>query len=361
MTAPLRAFPADPPPDAALLDEAAEVLRSGGLLAFPTETVYGLAARADDPDALARLAAVKERDPARALTWHAASAEAVLAARVPLAGLVGRLGARYWPGPLTLVLPAATPALAAVAVDGWSGVRVPAHDGTRELLARCEFPVVASSANTSGEDPLLTAEDVHAAFGTKLDLVLDGGPSRLGEPSAVLAVGPGRFEVLREGMLTAHDLRATAGLNLLFVCTGNTCRSPMAEALTRAALAERLGGDPTDFGFTIGSAGVSAGNGAPASGPSVEVMHARGLDLTQHHSRTALPELVTAADHVYCLTAPHRQLLLSAIPPGAGAHVELLDPDGADVPDPFGAPAAIYRACADAMTEMIARRLESWA
>ena len=135
----------------------------------------------------------------------------------------------------------------------------------------------------------------------------------------------------------------------------------MAETLARDLLARRLEADPEAFGFTVGSAGVSAGNGSPASGQAVEVMATRGLDLSGHGSRTARADLVAEADHVYCLTAAHRDLLVHALPPGAAEHVELLDPDGRDVPDPFGAPVPIYQACAEAMLEMLERRADEWA
>ena len=364
MAAPLRPLPHDVPADPPVVQEAVEALAAGGLVALPTETVYGLAARADDPAALTRLAELKGRDPARAFTWHLDEGAALLGSGARPQAVLRRLAGRYWPGPVTLVVqPPVDPRdrLREIAKDGWIGARVPAHEGTRQVLAACDFPVVASSANTSGEAPLLTAADVAAAFADDLALVLDGGAARLGEASAVLAVGPGRFEVLREGVVDAEDLRRTAGRSLLFVCTGNTCRSPMAETLARDLLARRLEADPAAFGFTVGSAGVSAGNGAPASEQAVEVMAARGLDLGGHGSRTARADLVAGADHVYCLTSAHRDLLVHALPPGAAEHVELLDPDGRDVPDPFGAPVPVYAACAEAMLEMLEHRADDWA
>ena len=361
MAAPLRVLPDDAlPPGAAPLAEAVEALARGEIVALPTETVYGLAARADQPAALERLARIKGRNPSRTFTWHLPSAEALFQRGPRHPAVLERLARAYWPGPLTLVVSVEVPGLDAVSREGWIGVRVPAHAGTRSLLEACPFPVVATSANPSGAAPLPDAEAVAAAFGADLALVLDGGPPRLGEPSAVLAVGPGRFQTLREGLLLESDLRRSAGLSLLFVCTGNTCRSPMAAALSGELLAERLEAPPEQFGFRVESAGVSAVGGAPAADQAIAVMAEAGIDLSAHRSSSALPQRVRDADRVYCLTAAHRELLLASLPPGEGSHVLLLDPAGRDLPDPFGGSLETYRACAQSMRAMLDARLGDW-
>src|SRR5262245_2600153 len=243
------------------------LLARGALCALPTETVYGLAARADLPEALEALRVLKGRPNELTFTWHVGGRDAI--ERFPeLRPLTRRLTERYWPGPLTLVLRGVPVGLEAVARAGWTGLRLPAHAACAALLSACEFPVVMTSANPHREAPLTRAEDVAARFDGGLELVVDGGPSRLGEASGVLALGPGRFELLREGLLRLEDLRRTAGLRIAFVCTGNTCRSPMAEAVARKLLAERLrttGTGLSAFGFELLSMGILAAHGAPAS------------------------------------------------------------------------------------------------
>ncbi|MCY2961497.1 MAG: L-threonylcarbamoyladenylate synthase [Planctomycetota bacterium] len=349
--------------ESAALRRALELLEQGEIVALPTETVYGLAVRADRREALDNLARAKGRNAELGPTWHIGGVSA-LEAFPRVSPMARRLVSRYWPGPLTLVLPGVPKGLELAARDGWTAVRAPAHAFTAHLLANAAFPIVLSGAQRPAEPPASEADVVLARFDGKVALVVDGGPARLRESSCVLRLGRGRFDLLRDGLFTLEQLRAAAGLRIAFVCTGNTCRSPMAEGLARKLLAERLETTPgrlADMGFELASMGVFAPVGDPASRQAIAAMAEDGIDLSGHRSRPAIQDEIARQDRVYCMTRAHREALLALLPPGKGVHVELLDPRGVDVPDPFGAGRPEYRAAADRIAAAIRVRLDDWA
>ena len=188
--------------DAAGIARAALCLESGGLVAVPTETVYGLAARADSPAAVAKIYAAKGRPDFNPLIVHvsgAAEAERYAVLTDPARDLM----ARYWPGPLTLVLPRRADAMLADAVTAGLptvALRAPAHPLMRALLEKVDFPLAAPSANRSGFISPTTAAHVLASLDGRIDMVLDGGPCAAGVESTIVALrADGRTEELRPG------------------------------------------------------------------------------------------------------------------------------------------------------------------
>ena len=185
---------------------AAEALRRGGLVAYPTETFYALGALAGDARAVQRLAHAKGRPDGKPLPLLAADLAAVEQVAV-LEGAAARLAARFWPGPLTLVLPA-RPGLPeeVSAGTGTVGIRVPGAEVARALAREAHGPLVSTSANLAGGSPPVRAADIDAELRARLDHVLDGGATPGGLASTVVAVEGGSLRVLRAGAVPAAEL-----------------------------------------------------------------------------------------------------------------------------------------------------------
>jgi L-threonylcarbamoyladenylate synthase len=197
------------PADADAVGRAAAVLRAGGLVAFPTETVYGLGADAWDATAVQRIFAAKGRPADNPLIVHLAGEEGLDAVAATVPPLARRLARRFWPGPLTLVVDAA-PDLPAVTTGGLRtvAVRVPDHAVALALLRAAGVPVAAPSANRSSRPSPTTALHVVDDLGAAVDLVLDGGPSHFGVESTVVDARGDRPVVLRDGAVTREALGA---------------------------------------------------------------------------------------------------------------------------------------------------------
>lgn len=195
------------PADAEGIAEAAAIVRAGGLVAFPTETVYGLGALATDAGAVARAFAAKARPADNPLIVHVASLAELRGIAAPLGPLASTLAARWWPGPLTLVV-AAHPALPRVVTGGLDtvAVRIPAHAAAAALLAAVGAGVAAPSANRSGRPSPTTSAHVLADLGADIDAVIDGGATAVGVESTVVDARGSAPIVLRDGAVTRAQL-----------------------------------------------------------------------------------------------------------------------------------------------------------
>ncbi len=341
-----------PPPeriDLALDDDPRDVihrvvacLAQGGLVSLPTEAGPALAASALHLEALGRLQrlALGGDDARPPIPLVLKSADETCDWVPHLSPLARRLAARVWPGPVTLLIPQPvisplarrlpTEALTLVTRNDHLALRIPADPLLREVLHLTPGPVLLAAT------PTLIEQGV--------DLVLDDpatGPEAL---PTVVRIDGDTWSIVAPGAVDYPSLVRHAGTQVVFICTGNTCRSPMAEALCKAKLAQRLGCDSDALesqGYVIRSAGLAAGRGQRAAAFAVETVRDRGGSLEAHASRPATPELLSQADHILTMTLDHHDALLDELPELSG-RIRLLDPDGHDIPDPYGLDRSTY-------------------
>lgn len=202
------------PADKAGIAEAAALIARGLPVAVPTETVYGLAGDASSGTAVAAIYAAKGRPSFNPLIVHVTDLD--MAEQVAVFSPLARtLAARFWPGPLTMVLPLADGApIASLVTAGLPtvAVRMPAHPAMRALIEAVGHPLAAPSANASGSISATRAEHVAQSLGGRIELVLDGGPTRVGIESTIVAVGQDRLRLLRPGSITADMLAEASGV-----------------------------------------------------------------------------------------------------------------------------------------------------
>ncbi len=318
----------------------AGIIRQGGLVVFPTETVYGIAADYNNPKAMARLREVKHRDGNKPFSIHI-SQKGLLPNYTPSnAPAVYKLIDSCWPGPLTVVVPSHE--------EGKTiGVRIPQNKIALSMVQESQCTVAAPSANFAGNEPPKTCVEALRDLDGLVDVAIDGGEAKFGLASSVVDFTKPKPTVLRPGPISQEDVdRITQKKTVLFVCTGNSCRSVMADYLLRDLIKDRPD-------VEVLSAGTAVYFHTSASSETISVLKKEGINASQHQSQPINSIMLRKSDLILVMTRSHRQQVLDRVPAVEKRVYQLREflherpgYDGdLDIPDPMGKSFEAYEEC----------------
>jgi protein-tyrosine phosphatase len=335
-----------------------EAIAAGSPVVLPGDCGYTVLINPAGPGAVAQLAAAPA---VPCVLARGPDDPHGLGLRVPPAAR--RLMFRAWPAPLVVAVagtpdwPSDWPAAVREKLTAAGPVRFryPEHPLFEEIVPALELPaLVVDTFLPTAEAALDLVDDPEA-------VAVSAGERAAGGRPTVVTAGQTGYAITEPGVFPAAEVEKLAARIVLFVCTGNTCRSPLAEALARKLLAGRLGCREDELprrGLWVLSAGVAAGYDSPASEESVAVAAEFGADLAGHRSRPVNPQLLAAADEVVAMTRAHAHALLTRYH-GAGPQPRLLCAE-TDLDDPIGAGLDVYRQCARTILTQLERFLPEW-